>query len=432
MERDDTSIKSVEMERINSQRQGTILPISINKDDIQSNMSTLEQAFNEIGFGRFQWGLTLSCSFGFLVDQMLLVSISLTTPQSALEFGPKYQTLLSASLYAGLFAGALLLGGLADIVGRRLVWHGTIFGVSIFGLIAAASPNWAALNVFQAILGFLGGGNLAIDLAILAESIPPRWSFILSGLASIWGIGNAITGLIAWPLLVNFGCASGSDPSTCPKSANMGWRYLYIIIGGLSLVMSFIRALVLRSRESPGWLISCGRIDEAVSVLNSISATNKSEYRVRSDQFIPTSLESPSQSLGETFHRARKLFVGPKQLRLVLLMVGMWAFVGIAYPLYTIFLPYYLAAHGAQLGNQSNYITYRDWAISSVVGIFGPCLSMWMVSTTFFRSRRSLFITGAACAAFSGAFTSVRTEAQNLAFSCMVNFWLNAVYAIIY
>lgn len=41
-------------------------------------------------------------------------------------------------------------------------------------------------------------------------------------------------------------------------------------------------------------------------------------------------------------------------------------------------------------------------------------------------------ITAAACVAFSGAFTTVKSEAQNLAFSSMTGFWLNAVYAILY
>jgi hypothetical protein len=100
--------------------------------------------------------------------------------------------------------------------------------------------------------------------------------------------------------------------------------------------------------------------------------------------------------------------------------------------LYTIFLPYYLRANGANFGDTSNYTTYRDWTVSSVVGIFGPFLSMWMVSHKWFLSRRSMIITGAACAAFSGAFTTVRNAGQNLGFSCMISFWLNALYAIIY
>lgn len=103
-----------------------------------------------------------------------------------------------------------------------------------------------------------------------------------------------------------------------------------------------------------------------------------------------------------------------------------------SYPLFIIFLPYYLEAHGARLGTSSSYQTYRDWTVSSVAGILGPFLGMAMIATPWLKSRRSIAIAAFACAAFSGAFTSVKTEAQNLAFSCMINFWLNALYGIVY
>lgn len=90
---------------------------------------------------------------------MLLISVSLVTPQAAMEFGPRYETLLSAGLYAGLLLGALTLGGLADNIGRRLVWQLSLFGVSIVTMVAASSPNWAALNVWVALAGYFGGGN---------------------------------------------------------------------------------------------------------------------------------------------------------------------------------------------------------------------------------------------------------------------------------
>ena len=96
------------------------------------------------------------------------------------------------------------------------------------------------------------------------------------------------------------------------------------------------------------------------------------------------------------------------------------------------YLSYYLEAHGAKLGDGSTYQTYRDWTISSIVGIFGPALSAYLVEVPFLGRRRAMTITAFVCAAFAGAFTSVKTEAQNLAFSSMINFWLNALYAIIY
>lgn len=92
------------------------------------------------------------------------------------------------------------------------------------------------------------------------------------------------------------------------------------------------------------------------------------------------------------------------------------------YPVYTVFLPYYLEAHGATLGDGSTYQTYRDWSISSVVGIWGPILSAFVVQVPFLGRRRSMTLTACACAAFSGAFTTVKNESQNLAFSSMINF----------
>ncbi|KAK7402685.1 hypothetical protein QQX98_011548 [Neonectria punicea] len=419
--------------RVVSQSQGSIVAVDAHGDLVTNNV-IVDEAIEAIGFGKFQWQLTFSCGFGFLVDQMLLVSISLVTPQAAMEFGPKYATLLSASNYAGLLVGAVVLGGLADNIGRRLVWQASIFGISIFTMVAASSPSWVALNVFLAICGVFGGGNLAIDLTILAESIPRRWSFVLPGLAGIWGVGNVFTGLIAWPLLVNFGCPSGSTPDNCSRKDNMGWRYLYIALGGLCLIMSLIRSFVLRSQESPRWLISCGRIPEAVGVLNTISSTNGSDYTVSVDQFIPVPEQTNKETLSvrENVRRAAKLFSGPKQARLMACLVVMWMLIGIAYPLYTVFLPYYLAAHGADLGDGSAYSTYRDWTVSSAVGVAGPFVAMYMVSLKWFRSKRSLFIMACVCTAFSGAFTTVRTAGENLAFSSMINFSLNGLYAVIY
>lgn len=102
------------------------------------------------------------------------------------------------------------------------------------------------------------------------------------------------------------------------------------------------------------------------------------------------------------------------------------------YPLYTLFLPVYLANNGANLGSGSTYQTYRDYAIASVVGIFGPILSSGLINIPVLGRRRSMAITALCAAAFAGAFTSVRNEASNLAFSSLLGFWQNAFYAILY
>lgn len=97
-----------------------------------------------------------------------------------------------------------------------------------------------------------------------------------------------------------------------------------------------------------------------------------------------------------------------------------------------VFLTYYLEAHGANIGDGSVYQTYRDWSISSVVGLFGPILSAYLVRLPILGRRRTITLTACACAVFAGAFTTVKTEAQNVGFSSMINFFLNAMYGVVY
>lgn len=67
-----------------------------------------------------------------------------------------------------------------------------------------------------------------------------------------------------------------------------------------------------------------------------------------------------------------------------------------------------------------------------MVGIFGPILSTYLVRIPVLGRRRTISLTACACAIFAGAFTTVKNEAQNVGLSSMVNFFLNAMYGVIY
>lgn len=113
----------------------------------------------------------------------------------------------------------------------------------------------------------------------------------------------------------------------------MGWRYLYITLGGLCLVMSLIRAFVLRSLESPRWLVSCGKMNEAAEVINHISRMNKSNYHVTGDNFLQPEQEKADGEVWSwraNIDRASRLFSGAKQIRLMIGLIMIWALIGIA------------------------------------------------------------------------------------------------------
>lgn len=103
----------------------------------------------------------------------------------------------------------------------------------------------------------------------------------------------------------------------------------------------------------------------------------------------------------------------------------MLTFLGLAYPLYNVFLPQYLRSRGAETGDGSPSTTWRNYTLTNFSGIWGPVLAGYMCSSRWFWGRRGTMIIGAMITmVFFFAYTSVRTAAQNIGFSCAINFCL--------
>lgn len=130
---------------------------------------------------------------------MLLLQ-SIVAPQAFLELGGtgSYARALTIAVYVGMLVGAIFWGLSADIVGRRYAFNTTLFVCSLSAIIAGAMPNWAALGVFIALVGFGAGGNLILDTTVFLEYLPGNKQWVLTFLACWWGLGQAVTGFIAW------------------------------------------------------------------------------------------------------------------------------------------------------------------------------------------------------------------------------------------
>ncbi|KAH7405625.1 sugar transporter [Phaeosphaeria sp. MPI-PUGE-AT-0046c] len=401
-------------------------------DATKHNLAVLNQTIESLGFGKYQWKMFFTCGFGFLVDQMLVVSVGLVIPQITKQWDVKYPSMLIASLYAGALVGALLCGFLLDTIGRKLVWQNSLFVVTIFTLIAASSPNFTALAIFIGLQCVGAGGNIAIDITVFTESIPQAKGYMLTALTMWWGIGNAVGGFLAWPLITHFSCPEAATPDMCSNHDNMGWRYQYILIGGLTFLMAVIRVFCMKMEESPKWLVTQGRYEDALAVLTEISKANQRDLQIISNDFLQLRYDHRADATVSRAVHVRGLFSTRILARSTFGLIVLWMCIGIAYPIYTLFLPIYLANNGANLGTGSTFNTYRDYSISSTVGIFGPLFSAILVNTPILGRRCSMAITALCAAAFAGAFTSVRSEASNIAFSSLLGFWQNAFYAILY
>jgi len=161
-----------------------------------------------------------------------------------LSFGQSAIILLSSGIAAIL--GAVVWGRLADRIGRRKVFIGTVLNFSLATGVLAFTPDhgWIFLTVFRFFVEFGVGGLYCVDLPLVQEFVP----------ASKRGfVGGLVTAFI--PLGVMLGSVLGAFLAPV-----IGWRGLFacgLVPAPLCLL---IRAWV---PVSPRWLARMGRPEEA-------------------------------------------------------------------------------------------------------------------------------------------------------------------------
>jgi len=125
-------------------------------------------------------------------------------------------------------------------------------------------------------------------------------------------------------------------------------------------------------------------------------------------------LGKPSFPAKPSHLRAHELITLDKQL-----------LIGLAYPLFNVFLPIYIRTRGAQLGGLTDSEIWRNYALSNLSSIPSPILAGFMCKSKYFWGRRGTMIIGALITmAFFFAYTEVKNNAQNLGFTCAISFCL--------
>ncbi|CAK7567548.1 MAG: hypothetical protein SEPTF4163_005514 [Sporothrix epigloea] len=418
----------------------------------------LNHAVQAIGMGRYQWQLFGVVGFGWASDNLWPIVTSLIFTPVTNEFSPTRPPLLTLAQNLGLLAGAVFWGFGCDVFGRRWAFNATLGLAAVWGLIAASAPNFAAIAVFDALWSFGVGGNLPVDSAIFLEFLPASHQYLLTILSVDWALAQVLANLIAWPLLGNLTCQE--DATTCTRGANMGWRYFLITMGGVTLLMFATRFFLFTLHESPKYLMGRGLDADAVRVVHEVARRNgttsslsiedlqacepedyvnpalakKSDSTNNTSSFLGTNAVAAVRRNADEFNlqRIRALFATRRLGLSTGLIMSVWALIGLAYPLYNAFLPYIQATRGADFGDGSTYLTYRNSLIISVLGVPGALLGGALVELPRFGRKGTLalstIITGVVLYGSTTALTSNALLGWNSAFS----FASSIMYAVLY
>ncbi|EFG74120.1 transporter, major facilitator family protein [Mycobacterium parascrofulaceum ATCC BAA-614] len=196
------------------------------------------------------WALA---SAGKFFEGMVVFMTGAALPLISIEFhlAATEQGLVTAASLAGILVGASVLGGMADRYGRKRMFIVEMVIFTIFLAALTFSPNFVAL------LSFLFGAGLALGCdyptahMVIAESTPTsrRGRLVLSAFA-FQAVGALIGTAAGFVILYK-------NPDVT------AWRWMYGV-GVLPAVAVIVGRFFVT--DSPQWLLSAGRTEEAEKV----------------------------------------------------------------------------------------------------------------------------------------------------------------------
>ena len=196
------------------------------------------------GYNRTTLGVVAICFASIVFDGYDLIVYGTVVP-ALLKYRDWDLTAVEAGAigsYAliGMLFGAMMVGTITDIVGRRKIMLFCISWFSLFMGLCAIAPSPELLGLFRFIAGLGLGGVVPTAIALTIEYAPPhRRSFTNALMFSGYSVGGILAALLAIPLLPAF-----------------GWRLMFAI--GLAPLVLIVPLAYRFMPESVSFLVASG------------------------------------------------------------------------------------------------------------------------------------------------------------------------------
>ena len=215
-----------------------------------------------------------------------------------------------------------------------------------------------------------------------------------------------------------------------------------IAMGLMAMFMFCCRFFFFTLYESPKFLMGRGKDEDAVRIVHEVARRNGKTtaltvadlevFNLAGEQGTDAAAALKRKLEKVNLTHVRALFATPKLAWSTTLIMLIWAFIGLGFPLYNAFLPYIQATRGAKFGDGSTYITYRDSTIIAVLGVPGALIGGALVQIPKFGRRGALAVSTALTGVFLFASTTALTSNALLGWNCAYNFMSNIMYAVLY
>lgn len=227
---------------------------------------------DRLPWSRFHWLLVVGLGITWVLDGLevtLMGAISAVLQRhDVLHFTAAQIGSISSAYLVGAVLGALVFGHLTDRYGRRTFFFVSL-GTYLIGVaLTALSWNLASFALFRFLTGAGIGGEYSAVNSAIDELIPAR----LRGRIDLMINGSFWLGALA-------GAAStGLILNTRIFPIDLGWRLGFGIGAIIGVVILYLRRFI---PESPRWLITHGRREEAEELVRDFEAELGSVERAR-------------------------------------------------------------------------------------------------------------------------------------------------------
>jgi AAHS family 4-hydroxybenzoate transporter-like MFS transporter len=193
--------------------------------------------------GPAQWTVIGLCALVAMLDGLDLQSIGLAAPAIAaqLHVAPQAFGVVFSAALAGLALGAVVLGPLADRVGRKRVLVCAAFCFGFFTLTTAYADSLPELLAARFLTGIGLGGAMPSFISLASEYVAKtRRAAVVSLLWAGFPLGGVVGGVLGSWIIPAY-----------------GWPSIFLVGGALPILLSIVLAMALP--ESVSFLVATGQ-----------------------------------------------------------------------------------------------------------------------------------------------------------------------------
>ncbi|MBV8890816.1 MAG: MFS transporter, partial [Acidobacteria bacterium] len=181
--------------------------------------------------------------------------------------------------FLGMMLGSFLTGFLGDRYGRRFTYQANLAIFGLASIAAALVPSMGWLILLRFVMGAGLGAENVVGYATMTEFVPPQTRGKWLGIISVFVVaGLPATGLLGILIVPRF-----------------GWRAMFVLGGLGALVVWYLRKAL---PESPRWLETRGRSEEADAIVRGIEREASSQHSaLKPAEIAPSTLHSSDLSV---------------------------------------------------------------------------------------------------------------------------------------